>query len=427
MIRNDTKPTIEKTLNENLCTGCGTCTICPNEAIELKKEKRRGIYLPKLNEKYCNYCGICYNICPGHAIDFKELNMKIFGREPKDVLLGNYLNCYAGYASDYDIRYNSASGGLVTQLLLFALEEGLIDGALVTRMKKDNPLEPEPFIAKTRDEIIEASKSKYCPVPANIMLKQIIKERGKFAVVGLPCHIEGIRKAELVYKKLREKIILHLGLFCSNVPSFLATEFLIQNMKIDDEITEIEYRGGGWPGRMKIVSKNGYTISIPTSDYWGSGFGTYFSTMRCKLCIDHTCELSDISFGDAWLPEFLSDKSGWSIVISRTKLGEEILQNAALRGKIKLVRVNSGKVVQSQGKLLKFKKSDLSARKLLSRKIPAYNSELLKPKLDVYLNCISLRLGMALASKRLWTLLRIYVHMLKYAGLMKKSINRKDY
>ena len=35
-------------------------------------------------------------------------------------------------------------------------------------MKKDNPLEPEPFIARTREEIIEASKSKYCPVPANI-------------------------------------------------------------------------------------------------------------------------------------------------------------------------------------------------------------------------------------------------------------------
>jgi coenzyme F420 hydrogenase subunit beta len=47
----------------------------------------------------------------------------------------------------------------------FALEEGIIDGALVTRMKKDRPLEPEPFIARTREEIIEASKSKYCGVP----------------------------------------------------------------------------------------------------------------------------------------------------------------------------------------------------------------------------------------------------------------------
>jgi coenzyme F420 hydrogenase subunit beta len=112
-------------------------------------------------------CGTCVGLCPRHSVDFKQLNQEIFGKEPEDILLGNYLNCYIGQVTDYDIRYNSASGGMVTALLIFALEEGLIDGALVTRMKKDRPLEPEPFIARNREEIIEASKSKYCPAPAS--------------------------------------------------------------------------------------------------------------------------------------------------------------------------------------------------------------------------------------------------------------------
>jgi len=74
-------------------------------------------------------------------------------------------------------------------------------------MKKENPLEPEPFIARTKEEIIEASKSKYCPVPANIALKEIMDSKSgeKFAVVGLPCHIQGIRKFEEVNKILKEK------------------------------------------------------------------------------------------------------------------------------------------------------------------------------------------------------------------------------
>ena len=148
-------------------------------------------------------------VCPGHEVDFKGLNLEIFGKEPEDILIGNYLNCYVGHATDYDIRYNSASGGLVTALLIFALEEGLIDGALVTRMKKDKPLEPEPFIARTREEIIEARGSKYCPVPANVALREILEanEGERFAVVGLPCHIHGMRRAQRVDARLKERVV----------------------------------------------------------------------------------------------------------------------------------------------------------------------------------------------------------------------------
>ena len=179
--------TIAQVVKDGLCTGCGICVaLCPDDAIKLTINEKKGIYIPELNEEKCNNCGICYEVCPGHEVDFKQLNLEIFGKEPKDILIGNYLNCYVGHSTHYDIRYNSASGGLITQLLIFALEEGLIDGALVTRMKKDKPLEPEPFIVSTREGVIEASKSKYCPVPANIALKEILnsKEGQKFAVVG---------------------------------------------------------------------------------------------------------------------------------------------------------------------------------------------------------------------------------------------------
>jgi len=228
-----TQKTIAQVVKDGLCTGCGTCvSLCPEEAIKLIIDEKKGIYISELDEDGCNNCGICYKVCPGHEVDFKGLNLEIFGKEPEDILIGNYLNCYTGHSTDYNIRYNSSSGGLVTALLIFALEEGIIDGALVTRMKRDNPIEPEPFIARTVEEIIEASKSKYCPVPANIALKEILdsKEGEKFAVVGLPCHIHGVRKAEQINKKLKEKIVLHLGIFCNHVPNFWGTKLLLQRL-----------------------------------------------------------------------------------------------------------------------------------------------------------------------------------------------------
>lgn len=440
--------TIEDIAKNDLCTGCGTCVgICPNSAIRMMKDDLKGIYIPKINTEICNQCGLCFEVCPGHSVDFIGLNLSIFGKEPEDVSIGCYLNCYIGHATDHDVRYDSTSGGLVTQLLIFALENGIIDGALVIRMSKENPLEPEPFIARTKEEMIEASKSKYCPVPANIALKEISKskEGGKFAVVGLPCHIHGIRKAEVVNKKLKERIVLHIGIFCGHTPDFRATEFFLQKHNIKKEnIKEIYYRGGGWPGKIIIIMKDGSKRVISRREHesissflcYESAFYLHFNPVRCLLCCDGTCELADISFGDAWLPELSNDKIGTSMVISRTERGEQILQYATKKGKIELGEITKDKAIQSQSGMLLSKKK-LEARvfplKMLGKNLPNYNIKLMKPKISdfSYLNAILIYLATRISSKRyLWCLLdfytfiylKIYLFSLSFIGLGKRKL-----
>lgn len=372
--------TIEEIVDEGLCTGCGTCSgICPNSAIKIVINAEE-VYVPELVDDKCDKCGICFNSCPGKYFDFDNSNFGIFGKKPENILLGNFINCYLAHATDREIRYNSASGGLVTSLLIYSLEKGIIDGALVTRMKKDNPLEPEPFIAKTKEEIIEASKSKYCPVPVNVALKEILnsKEGEKFAVVGLPCHIQGIRKAEMINKKLREKIVLHLGIFCSHTDSFRGTKLLLRKLSINDkEVKKISYRGEGWPGKIQINLKNGDQRYISNqSSLWNIIFNSFFSTpTRCLLCNDLTAEFADISFGDPWLLEIISkEQVGKSIIISRTKQGEELLNAAISDGHIELSPIEPEKVIQSQRTFLHFKKVNLEERiklrRLFAKKYP---------------------------------------------------------
>jgi coenzyme F420 hydrogenase subunit beta len=421
--------TISKVVENGLCTGCGTCVgTCPVDAIEMVLEHKKGIYVPQLDEGKCNQCGLCFEVCPGHAVDFKQLNLEIFGKQPEDALLGNYLNCYVGHAADYDIRYNSSSGGLVTALLIYALEERMIDGALVTRMKKDKPLEPEPFIARTKKEIISASKSKYCPVPANIALKEIIKakEGERFAVVGLPCHIHGIKKAEAINKKLQDRIVLHIGIFCGHAPTSLWTEFHLRRKGIrKEEVAKLDYRGEGWPGRMSISLRDGSKRFILFGDAWGY-FSTLFYYRRCILCCDQAAELADISFGDAWLPEFAGDKVGKSIVICRNKRGEEILQDAASQGKLELDRVGSDKAIWSQGGFYHKKKvivTSFAFSRLRHRSIPFYNIDLPKPSVLTYFNGLQLHLEVWASSKRyLWGLLATYVLLKTFAAKLAKSI-----
>lgn len=397
---------IEKIYKEGLCTTCGMCAgICPKNAVQMIKDKFDKNYYPKINKKLCDNCGICFEICPGHTVNFQTLNLEIFDKKNEDLHLGNYQNCYIGHANDVSIRYNAASGGMVTALLLYALEKGIIDGALVTKMKEENPLEPKPFIARTREEIISACKSKYCPVPTNAALKEILKEDGKFAVVGLPCHIHGIRKGEKIIKKLKEKIVICIGIFCSHNDNFWQTKFLLNKLGIKEEnVKRIDYRGEGWPGKMSIFLKNGRKVMVPYSDGVFLHGLWFYALPRCTLCCDLTSELADVSCGDAWLPKILATETiGKSIVISRSRMGENLCQKAVQDGYMEIEKLEPYKVKQS-GDMMRTKKKDIVVRfycrKLFNKTVPNYNTVFLKPGFISYLRSAIIYFNLWVSSKK---------------------------
>lgn len=369
---------ISQIVNSGLCLGCGTCAgMCPGEAIEMKIIK--GSFYPSVKDELCNSCKTCLKTCPGYSVDFEELSQFVFGKKYEEGLLGNLLNCYIGHSNNNGIRYNSASGGLASQILIYALEEAMVDGALVVRMKEKAPLETESFIARSKEDILEASGSKYCPVTLAKALRQILREDGRFAFVGLPCHIHGIRKAEKLSVKLREKIELHIGLLCSHTVDFTGTELLIKKLKIKKaDVTSLRYRGKGWPGSMRVKTNNGQCFEIPLigswRSYWPLFSSFFFTPLRCIMCPDQSAEFSDISLGDPWLPQMRSEKLGKSIVITRTKKGENIINALKSAGLISIAPISFDAVVASQFLNLRFKKRDLSPRlkvlEALGREVP---------------------------------------------------------
>jgi len=425
MIENNILNVIE----EGLCTGCGTCvSLCPKNAIKISIDSYKGIYLPYINEIKCNKCSTCFKTCPGHEVNFKQLNLNFFGKEPEDAIIGNYINCYVGHSLDDEIRYKSSSGGLVTQILISALENGMIDGALVTRMNRENPLEPEPFIARTKEEIIEASSSKYCPVPANIGLREILdsSDNEKFAVVGLPCHIHGIRKAELINKCLKDKIVLHLGIVCNHTPSFHATKFILKNNSIGKYgIKELIYRSEGWPGGMKIRNERFQEIFIPyfSVSYWGKIFNSFFFPKRCTMCTDKGCKLSDISFADAWLPKFMKrDSKGTSIIIVRN----DIEINSKLENMINLHYIPYEIVYESQN-LDKVKRkilANIKINNIVKRKTPNYIEKEIQIGINDYYSALIYSFKNYLSDSLF--IVKIYMIFYEKAFKVKTKIFGKD-
>jgi coenzyme F420 hydrogenase subunit beta len=330
-------------------------------------------FVPRITLDKCTSCGLCVQSCPGYSVDFHALTAQVFGRNGDDPGIGQVLDCYVGYAADRDVRYASASGGVATALLAFALENDVIDGALVTRMRRDNPLEPEAFVAHSVDEIRSAARSKYSPVAANVALRAIAREPGRFAVVGLPCHIHGLRKAAAASPVVQKRVVLCIGLLCSHMVAFAGIYHLLRKLRVDAaRVRSISYRGEGWPGGLTIQLDRGESRRLPLTNswhgYWSLFSSFFFTPTRCTMCPDQAAELADISLGDAWLPEFRSDHLGRSLVISRTAAGQHLLERAREARVVQLQPVAADKVWQSQRVNLTFKKADLPQRLALLRR-----------------------------------------------------------
>lgn len=382
---------------ESLCTGCGTCAaLCPKNAIEMRINNKRGVYGPTINGE-CDECMTCFETCPGIAVNFEELNKFVFQEKPKDTILGTYKNIYIGCSLDERLRFKSSSGGVVPQLLVSLLDKKIIDGALVTKMKKDDPLRPKAFIATTRDEVIDAIGAKYCPVPVNVALKEILDSNlEKFAVVGLPCHIQGLRKAEKLNKKLKKKIVLHIGLFCSHGITFLATQYLFYKLGITkNKIKEISYRTGEFPpGHMLIKLVNGNTKKISHVKFWNLVFNhlIFCSTKRCMACYDQTCELADISIGSGWFPYLQYNVKNHSVIITRNEFADKLMER--LNGKeMKISNVEDNELKKLK-KMQKFKKdffkTNVSILKLFGNEIPSYEPLSFRKKIPTKMYIASL-------------------------------------
>ncbi len=421
-------------VEKGLCTGCGTCiAFCPKKALFLDINNNFGIYEPNIEDKRCVECNICLDVCPGHEVNFPQIESEL-SRVDMDSdgsleygIIGKYINCYNGYSCDHAIRYESSSGGLITALLIFALEERIIDGALVTRMDKNDPLKPESFIARTKEEIINASKSKYCPVAANIMLRDIqnSKDGEKFAVVGLPCHIQGLRKAERLFPKLKQKIVLHIGIQCGHTDNFFMNLFIAKWFNIEyKHIKKIDYRGNGWPGSMTITLDNGNKKTIKYTDYNIVHEMCMFTPHRCFLCWDKLNGLSDITFGDYWVKS-IKDDIGTSIIVSRSVFADSFLKNAEIKNIIHKSKLSNDEIVNWKPTSI-WQRQVCAAnnlRTILGRRTPVYNVKIFKANLFSYLLLVLFISENYLASKKfLWAFIILLLPLKRYIMRDLKSI-----
>ncbi len=325
-------------IDQGLCTRCGTCVgVCPAGVLSLDKQ-----YYPELTGE-CVACGFCRSCCSGEDVDYPSLTQELFNKEyDHNNLQGYVTNTYVSHPVDNTVRQAGASGGLVTGLLLYLLNKGTIDGALIVGADPEQPYRIKGMLATTPEEILMGAQSKYCVTASMEMLRELRNKKGKFAVVALPCQIHSLRKLAKVDPVLYNKIEVIFGLYCTCTMNPNGHMEAMEAAGVSKEdVARFDFRGGGWPGGMHVLKKDKSKTSLHIS----SAFGTVINVMfrlfgakRCYLCIDGLAEFADLSFGDFWAfdyPDAFTKLERCTLVSQRTDKGMQILMDAEKDGLIK--------------------------------------------------------------------------------------------
>jgi coenzyme F420 hydrogenase subunit beta len=236
--------------------------------------------------------------------------------------LGKYKSCVSARSTDKAILRRAQDGGIVTQLFKFALEEGIIDGAIVAG-PSDEPWRPRPFIATTVEELMMSSGTKYNISPQMSFIKEATRSYGldKIGFVGVPCQIQALRKGQLYPTGLRDvddKLALVIGIYCMENFPYQSIKQLVEDhaaMKLE-AVKKMEIG----KGKFWVYGERGQVVQLPlkvTHKYEQPG---------CHVCLDYVANLADVSSGSVGSPD------GWSTVFVRTKKGEDIWAKAMAAG-----------------------------------------------------------------------------------------------
>lgn len=335
-----------------LCKGCGICSgICPSDAIIMKRDVR-GIYVPGIDMDKCSRCMVCVQSCPARPVQPTESNPGKYKFSDKE-LASPHLEAYVGYSKNEDLRYKAASGGIVTSLLLDALGSKLIDAALVVLPDKDDIYRSCAQLVKDEEAIRRATGSRYIPVEYSKALKQVLQDKSvrSVGIVGLPCHIDGIKRATSAIPELQQKTSFTIALFCKQTKDIRFTDMVLNKMGVEkDEAKEVKFRGEGWPGMVQVQLINGDIARYPYEKF-NSLWGTFSCTpLSCLFCTMPLGETADISVGDAWSGAYLNDKIGLSSVLVRSETGKKIIDQAVQNERIHLEGVNITAILNSKTK-----------------------------------------------------------------------------
>jgi coenzyme F420 hydrogenase subunit beta len=322
----------EEVVTSGLCTGCSACVVaCPYDVLGYDDA---GVYKPFHVEATggvadCTHgvkgCTLCTRACPRFREWEPEIEQHLFGRpRTTDEVEGITAEIVLARATDPELHEAGQDGGLVSALLVWALENDVIDAALVSALEGDGSTwKAVPAVARTRADVLATAGSRYTYSANPMAYADAIAEGAeRIALVGMGCQASapGVMSARKAGKVAR-RFALSIGLLCSKTFDDAIFQELFQERY---GLERADIAKMNIKGVFQVWTHGGEYHEIPLKEAHA------WTREGCMSCPDFAAEHADISTGG------IGAFHDWTLTLVRTDRGRELFSAMQEAGAIEV-------------------------------------------------------------------------------------------
>ena len=319
----------KQVMDQGLCTGCAACVgLCPYQ----KFYRDQTVIVHECDRTW----GRCSAYCPRGQVDLNGLRQAMFDTADLTPELGAVKGIYMTRASDLRVRDRAQHGGTVSTLVTLALEQGLIDTAVLAGQEENH--RAESVAVSDPSQVTSLAGSKFSVSPTVGKFNEVSQNGpSKIGVVATPCQALALARMRVYPQPGDEervnKLELVIGLFCGWALSWRELNRLIREKVGNEHVKSMDIP----PSKhqvMELHTEQGI-ITIPMAEVQ--------TCVResCQYCYDLTCEFADLSVGSARTSAGWDVDRGWNQVLVRTEKGQALLDLARSRGVLEFKEVPS--------------------------------------------------------------------------------------
>ena len=322
----------KEVVTSGLCTGCSACVVaCPYDVLGYDQQSA---YKPFHVEGTggldgCTHgergCTLCTRACPRFREWEPEIDQHLFGRpRTDDEVAGIAGQVVLARASDPELHEAGQDGGLVSALLVWALEHDVIDAALVSALEGDGASwKAVPAVVRDRSGVLATAGSRYTYSANPLAYAQAVENGAeRIALVGMGCQasapaVMAARKAG----KVARRFVLSIGLMCSKTfddaifPELFEARYGLRR----EDMVKMNIKGV-----FQVWMRNGEYHEIPLKEAHG------WTREGCLSCPDFAAEHADISTGG------IGAFNDWTLTVLRTARGQELFSSMVADGAVEV-------------------------------------------------------------------------------------------
>ena len=330
------------------CCGCNVCgDVCVHQAITFKTDIE-GFWYPEVDKYKCTDCHLCEKICP-------ILNAKELHNDFETPL------CFAAMHKNYEVRFDSTSGGLFSAFAEKIYRDGgYVGGAIWAN--ESGIWNIRHFVSNDKEDLPKLRSSKYGQSDATeiyIKIRELLTSGKKVLICSTPCQIAALKS----FLRKDYENLYSIDFICRGVNSMkmwhkrdadYESEYGSKIIYKKEKNKEL-----GWKNlTYKMIFADGQVryetqkISLTTRGYLKTNVFSRPSCYDCKF--KGAQRNSDITLADLWgienIDKTMDDNLGTSLVMVHSEKGRLLFDS--IQPKIKAKEITFESVVRKNPMLL---------------------------------------------------------------------------